>query len=67
VVAVVQDWDEAREAFLRRVKSFGVDLRVLLVREAPTRKNWGAAADELGEMSLIRPAEVEQALESESR
>jgi uncharacterized protein (DUF58 family) len=67
VVAVVQDWDEAREAFLRRVKSFGVDLRVLLVREAATRKNWTAAADELGEMSLIRPAEIEQALESENR
>jgi hypothetical protein len=49
------------------VKSFGVDLRVLLVREAPTRKNWTAAAEELGEMSRIRPSEVEQALESESR
>ncbi|HEY7699366.1 MAG TPA: DUF58 domain-containing protein [Vicinamibacteria bacterium] len=67
VVAVVQDWDETREAFLRRVKSFGVDMRVLLVREAPTRKNWTAAADELGEMSWIRPAEIERALESESR
>lgn len=67
VVAVVQDWDEARESFLRRVKSHGVDMRVLLVREGPTRKDWAAAADELGEMSLIRPAEVERALESETR
>jgi uncharacterized protein (DUF58 family) len=67
VVAVVQDWDETREAFLRKVKSFGVGMRVLLVREAPTQKNWTAAADELGEMSLIPPAEIEKALESESR
>jgi uncharacterized protein (DUF58 family) len=67
VVAVVQDWDETRDLFLRRVKSFGVDMRVLLVREAPTRKNWSAAADELGEMSLIRPAEIEKALESDCR
>jgi hypothetical protein len=66
-VAVVQDWDETRDLFLRRVKSFGVDMRVLLVREAPTRKNWSAAADELGEMSLIRPAEIEKALESDCR
>ena len=66
VVAIVQDWDEARESFLRRVKTFGVDMRVMIVREGPTEKSWEAAADELGEMSLVRPGDVERALESES-
>lgn len=66
VVAIVQDWDEARESFLRRVKAFGVDMRVMIVREGPTEKSWEAAADELGEMSLVRPEDVERALESES-
>ena len=66
VVAIVQDWDEARESFLRRVKAFGVDMRVMIVREGPTEKSWEAAADELGQMSLVRPGDVERALESES-
>ncbi len=66
VVAIVQDWDEARESFLRRVKAFGVDMRVMIVREGPTEKSWEAAADELGEMSLVRPGDVERALASES-
>ena len=66
MVAIVQDWDEARESFLRRVKAFGVDMRVMIVREGPTEKSWEAAADELVEMSLVRPEDVERALESES-
>jgi uncharacterized protein (DUF58 family) len=66
VVAVVQDWDEARESFLRRVRSFGVDLRILLVRETATEKSWTAAAEELGEITWMRPADVQRALESES-
>jgi uncharacterized protein (DUF58 family) len=67
VVAVVQDWDDAREDLLRRVKAFGVDLRTIIVRDGPTRKDFGAAADELGEVSLIRPGDVEEALASEGR
>ncbi|HXV59907.1 MAG TPA: hypothetical protein VEK15_04375 [Vicinamibacteria bacterium] len=38
VVAIVQDWDDARESFLRRVKAFGVDLKVMIVREGSTAK-----------------------------
>ena len=67
VVAVVQDWDDAREDFLRRVKAFGVDLRILIVREGATRKDWARASDDLGEVSLLRPAEIEQALSNEGR
>lgn len=66
VVAVVQDWDDAREDLLRRIKSHGVDLRVLIVREEPTRKDFRAAAEDLGDISLIRPADVERALSSEA-
>lgn len=66
VVAIVQNWDDARESFLRRVKSFGVDMRVMVVREGATQKNWEAAADALGALSVLRPEDVERALESES-
>ena len=65
VVAVVQDWDDAREAFLRRVRAFGLELRVIIVRETPTQKDWTAAGDELGDVSLMRPDEVERALTSD--
>ena len=65
VVAVVQDWDEAREAFLRRVKSFGVDMRVLIVHEGETARDWRPASEELGEVSLVPPSEIERALASE--
>ena len=65
VVAVVQDWDDAREAFLRRVRAFGLELRVIIVREGPTQKDWRAADDELGDVSLMRPDEVERALTSD--
>ena len=66
VVAVVQDWDDERESFLRRVKAFGVDMRVMIVRDGAPTKSWEGAADELGAMSQVRPADVERALESES-
>ncbi len=66
VVVVVQDWDDARETFLRRVKAFGVDLRILLVRDGPTTKDWQLAGEELGEISVMRPVDVERALASES-
>ena len=65
VVAVVQDWDDAREAFLRRVRAFGLELRVIIVREGPTQKDWKAAAEELGDVSLMRPEDVERALTGE--
>ena len=66
VVVVVQDWDDARETFLRRVKAFGVDLRILLVRDGPTTKDWQLAGEELGELSVMRPVDVERALANES-
>lgn len=65
VVAVVHDWDEAREAFLRRVKAFGIELRVIVVREGPTSIDWRNVGDELGGISVLAPADVERALTSE--
>jgi len=64
VVAVVLDWDRSRAEFLRRVKASGVELRILIVRDGETREDWRAAGDDLGEMSLLRPQDVESALTS---
>ncbi|HSD26247.1 MAG TPA: DUF58 domain-containing protein [Vicinamibacteria bacterium] len=63
VVAVLQDWDDAREQFLRQVKSLGTAVRVVIVHEGPTAKPW-AGAEELGEVSVMSPADVEHALQA---
>jgi uncharacterized protein (DUF58 family) len=61
VVAVLQDWDEAREGFLRQVHELGTAVRAVIVRDGETRRDWRAGAD-LGEISLMSPADVEHAL-----
>lgn len=62
VVVVLQDWDQPREDFLRRVKALGTAVRALVVREGPPTKDWRSAADEL-DVSAMSPADVEHALE----
>lgn len=61
VVVVLQDWDQPREDFLRRVKALGTAVRAIVVREGPSTRDWRDAADELG-VSGMSPADVERAL-----
>jgi uncharacterized protein (DUF58 family) len=65
VVAVMLEWDEAREAFLRRVRAMGVAVRVLLVHEGETRKPWASVSADLGEIALLTPAHVAARLAAE--
>jgi uncharacterized protein (DUF58 family) len=65
VVAVMLEWDEAREAFLQRVRGRGVDVKVLLVHEGETRRPWGNASGELGEATRLTPRQVEARLAAE--
>ncbi len=62
VIVVLQDWDQPREDFLRRVKSLGTAVRALVVREGEPTKDWRAVAEEL-EISAMTPADVERALQ----
>lgn len=62
VVAVLLDWDQAREAFLRQVQAQGAAVRAIVVREGPTQLDWRRAGEELGEVSLMTPTDVERAL-----
>jgi len=62
VVAVLLDWDEPRETFLRRVKSLGTSVRVLVVRERDTSHPWQDVGPELGDFTLLSPQDVERAL-----
>ncbi len=64
VVAVMLEWDEARESFLRRVSAMGVAVQVLLVHEGETRKPWAAGA-QLGEMTRFTPAQLQARLAAE--
>ncbi len=61
VVAVLQDWDEPREEFLRQVCNQGTAVRAIVVHEGPTTRPWQAAGD-IGEMSALSPEDVEAAL-----
>ncbi len=65
VIAVMLEWDEAREAFLRHVRGMGVAVRVLLVHEGDTRKPWASVSAELGEIECLTPAQVEARLAAE--
>jgi uncharacterized protein (DUF58 family) len=65
VVAVMLEWDDAREAFLRRVRAMGVAVRVLLVHEGETRKPWSSVSADLGDVVLTTPAQVEARLAAE--
>ena len=62
VVAVVLDWDEARESFLRRVRALGTAVRVVIVREGATSLKWEGASAELGPVELMTPATVDHAV-----
>jgi uncharacterized protein (DUF58 family) len=65
LVAVMLEWDDAREAFLRRVRAMGVAVRVLLVHEGETRKPWASISSDLGEIARFTPAQVEARLAAE--
>jgi uncharacterized protein (DUF58 family) len=60
VVAVLQDWDEARERFLREVKALGTAVSVIVVHDGPTTRPWPPAAGEIGEVLLMTPDEVDR-------
>ncbi len=62
VVAVLLDWDKPRQDFLRRVKSLGTSVRAIVVHEGATQIPWQNVGEELGEVSLMTPAEVERFL-----
>ncbi len=64
VVAVMLEWDEAREAFLERIRARGVEVTVVLVHEGETRQPWGASA-ELGELTRFTPTQVDARLAAE--
>ena len=63
VVAVLQDWDEARAGFLQHVKALGAAVRAIIVHDGPTTQPWEAAVDGLGEISQMSPADVEKLLD----
>jgi uncharacterized protein (DUF58 family) len=65
VVAVMLEWDAARESFLRQLRAMGVATRIVLVHEGATRVDWSAASPELGQIVPIPPAEVERRLAAE--
>lgn len=58
VIAVLQDWDPVREAFLRRVQASGTAVRVLIVRDGPTTTDWRAAGEEMGDIRVLTPSQA---------
>jgi uncharacterized protein (DUF58 family) len=66
VVAVLQDWDEARERFLREVKALGTAVQVIVVHEGPTTRRWQDAGADLGEIVLMTPEDVDRRITSDA-
>ena len=66
VVAVVLEWDEAREAFVRQVRALGVAVRVFLVHEGATRQPWTEISPDLADFALLTPSEVQARLAREA-
>jgi uncharacterized protein (DUF58 family) len=64
IVAVVLDWDERREAFLRSVRRMGVAVVAYVVRSGPTHRPFEPAAAELGAITRVTPAHVEARLQA---
>ena len=60
VVAVLQDWDEPRERFLREVKSLGTAVHVIVVHEGATTLPWASVGAELGHIVHMTPADVDR-------
>jgi uncharacterized protein (DUF58 family) len=67
VVAVLQDWDEEREAFLRRVRDCGVAVRAIVVHDGQTSADWRRAEGDLGQITAMSPADVSAALGSDGQ
>lgn len=59
VVAVLQDWDDARERFLREIKALGTTVQVIVVHEGQTTRPWQQVGAEVGEVVLMTPDEVD--------
>jgi uncharacterized protein (DUF58 family) len=64
VVAILQDWDSSRQDFLRRVKSSGVEVRVIVVKEGKTSESVAAVGADFGEITMMSPAQVESAVQA---
>jgi uncharacterized protein (DUF58 family) len=60
VVAVLQDWDEARESFLREVKALGTAVHVIVVHDGATTRPWTAVGREVGDIVHVTPDEVDR-------
>ena len=64
VVAVLQDWDEARERFLREVKALGTAVHVIVVHEGATTRPWAAVGAEVGQVVHMTPDDVDRLIEA---
>jgi uncharacterized protein (DUF58 family) len=60
VIAVLQDWDEARERFLSEVKALGTAVSVIVVHEGPTTRPWPHARGIVGQISQMTPDDVDR-------
>lgn len=60
VVAVLLDWDLPREQFLRRVKALGTAVRALIIHAGEPLSPWQGVGEELGEITLMSPGDVER-------
>jgi uncharacterized protein (DUF58 family) len=64
VIAVLLDWDQGRQDFLRRIVSLGTAVRAIVVNDAPTDPTWSHFNEGLSTAEVMGPSAVEAALAS---
>ena len=60
VVYVLLDWDETRERFVQAAVEAGCRTKVVIVREKETSRDYSAAQDWAGPITVLSPAEIQK-------
>lgn len=63
VICVFLDWNESRRAFVHRVHTQGVAVKVIILRDGPCTIDPAADADVLGHVPVISQADYERGID----
>jgi uncharacterized protein (DUF58 family) len=63
-VAILLDWDDERERFVRSLEAQGVAVKVLVVRKKATTRDSRGFMTAAGPIALLTPAQVESGVET---
>jgi hypothetical protein len=63
VICVFLDWNDARRAFVHRIASQGVAVKVIVLRDQPCTLDPNLDGDVLGEVPVISKADYDRGID----